>query len=140
MKRFGERNSLLSGLFFGALAFTGFALASHGWGIFAAIPVLALWGVAGPAMQSLMSQRVDATSQGKLQGAVNSLRAITGMIGPLLFTQIFAVAISPKLKTHFPGAPYYLAALLMLASMAVAYVVARPAPLQTKTDEAPAHS
>jgi DHA1 family tetracycline resistance protein-like MFS transporter len=140
VKRFGERNSLLSGLFFGALAFTGFALASHGWGIFAAIPVLALWGVAGPAMQSLMSQRVDATSQGKLQGAVNSLRAITGMIGPLLFTQIFAVAISPKLKTHFPGAPYYLAALLMLASMAVAYVVARPAPLQTKTDEAPAHS
>ena len=73
-----------------------------------------------------MSQRVDATSQGKLQGAVNSLRAITGMIGPLLFTQIFALAISPKLKTHFPGAPYYLAALLMLASMAVAYVVARP--------------
>ena len=74
-----------------------------------------------------MSQRVDATSQGKLQGAVNSLRAITGMIGPLLFTQIFALAISPKLKTHFPGTPYYLAALLMLASMAVAYVVARPA-------------
>jgi DHA1 family tetracycline resistance protein-like MFS transporter len=105
----------------------GFALASRGWMAFASIPFIALWGIAGPAMQSLMSQRVDPTSQGKLQGAINSLRAITGMIGPLLFTQVFAVAISPHVRVHVPGAPYYLAALLMLASASVAYIVGRPA-------------
>lgn len=126
VKRFGERHSLLSGLLFGVLAFTGFALASQGWMIFAAIPLIALWGIAGPAMQSLMSQRVDHTSQGKLQGAINSLRAITGMIGPLLFTQVFAAAISPHVKIRVPGAPYFLAALLMLASASVAFIVARP--------------
>ena len=127
VKRFGERNSLLSGLTFGFLAFIGFALASRGWMAFASIPLIALWGIAGPAMQSLMSQRVDPTSQGKLQGAINSLRAITGMIGPLLFTQVFAIAISPRVRVHVPGAPYYLAALLMLASASVAYIVGRPA-------------
>jgi DHA1 family tetracycline resistance protein-like MFS transporter len=127
VKRFGERHSLLSGLMFGFLAFGGFALASRGWMIFAAIPLIALWGIAGPAMQSLMSQRVDSTSQGKLQGAINSLRAITGMIGPLLFTQVFAAAISPHVRVHVPGAPYFLAALLMLASASVAFIVARPA-------------
>jgi DHA1 family tetracycline resistance protein-like MFS transporter len=127
VKRFGERYSLLSGLTFGFLAFTGFALASRGWMAFASIPLIALWGIAGPAMQSLMSQRVDPTSQGKLQGAVNSLRAITGMIGPLLFTQVFAIAISPHVSVHVPGAPYYLAASLMLASASVAYIVGRPA-------------
>jgi DHA1 family tetracycline resistance protein-like MFS transporter len=48
------------------------------------------------------------------------------MIGPLLFTQIFAMAISPHLQVHIPGAPYFLAASLMLASACVAYVVAKP--------------
>ena len=70
--------------------FVGFGLAWKGWMMLAAIPFIALWGVAGPAMQSLMSQRVDASSQGKLQGAINSLRALTGMAGPVLFTQVFS--------------------------------------------------
>jgi DHA1 family tetracycline resistance protein-like MFS transporter len=123
VKKFGERFSLISGLFFGLLGFAGFGIATRGWGMLAAIPFIALWGVAGPAMQSLMSQRVDATSQGKLQGAVNSLRALTGMAGPLLFTQVFSAAISPKARIHLPGAPYYLAAALLLGSMVLAVMV-----------------
>jgi MFS transporter, DHA1 family, tetracycline resistance protein len=120
VKKFGERNSLLSGLVFGAIGFAGMAVAPHGWGILAAIPFIALWGVAGPAMQSLMSQRVDPSSQGKLQGAINSLRAMTGMAGPLLFTQIFAAAIAVKAAVHLPGAPYYLAAILLMTALGVA--------------------
>src|SRR5450432_193764 len=139
VKRFGERHSLLFGLLFGCLAFTGFAMASRGWMIFAVIPLLGLWGIAGPAMQSLMSQRVDPTSQGKLQGAINSLRALTGMIGPLLFTQIFTAAISVKTAIHLPGAPYYLAALLMLVSASVAYVVAKPAAAAAQAQPAGSH-
>src|ERR1700675_2044553 len=127
VKRFGERYSLLSGLGFGFLAFLAFALASRGWMAFAAIPLIALWGIAGPAMQSLMSQRVDPTSQGKLQGAVNSLRALTGMLGPLLFTQVFSAAISPKARNHLPGAPYYLAAALLTCSLMMSVVVTRGA-------------
>src|SRR5438046_4305872 len=106
VKRFGERRSLLSGLVFGTLGFAGFALAAHGWLILAVIPFIALWGIAAPAMQSLMSRHVDPSSQGKLQGAINSLRAITGMAGPVRFTQIFAIAISPHYEIHLPGAPY----------------------------------
>jgi len=126
VKRFGERRSLLSGLFFGVLGFAGFGLASRGWTILAVIPFIALWGIAGPAMQSLMSRRVDPSSQGKLQGAINSLRAITGMAGPVLFTQVFALAISPRATLHLPGAPYFLAALLLVASLTLAAYVARP--------------
>jgi MFS transporter, DHA1 family, tetracycline resistance protein len=126
VKRFGERISLLSGLFFGFLGFACFGLASRGWMVLASIPFLALWGIAGPAMQSLMSRRVDPSSQGKLQGAINSLRAITGMAGPVLFTQVFAAAISPRAIVHLPGAPYFLAALLLFASLTLAAYVARP--------------
>jgi DHA1 family tetracycline resistance protein-like MFS transporter len=120
VKRFGERFSLMSGLVFGTIGFAGMALAARGWGMLAAIPFIALWGVAGPAMQSLMSQRVDPSSQGKLQGAINSIRALTGMAGPLIFTQIFAAAISVKAAIHLPGAPYYLAGLCLVAAMVVA--------------------
>ncbi len=125
VKRFGERFSLSSGLFYGALGFAGFGLAWRGWGALASIPFIALWGVAGPAMQSLMSQRVDATSQGKLQGAINSLRALTGMIGPILFTQVFSTTIEAKARLHLPGAAYYLAGVLLLSAMLVATVVTR---------------
>jgi MFS transporter, DHA1 family, tetracycline resistance protein len=125
VKRFGERISLLCGLFLGFLGFAGFALASRGWMIIAVIPFIALWGIAGPALQSLMSRRVDPSSQGKLQGAINSLRAITGMAGPVLFTQAFALAISPRTVLHLPGTPYFLAALLLFASLLLAAYVAR---------------
>lgn len=126
VKRFGERRSILSGLFFGFLGFAGFALATRGWMVLATIPFICLWGIAAPATQSLMSRRVDASSQGKLQGAINSLRAITGMAGPVLFTQVFAVAIAPRALLHFPGAPYFLAALLLLSSLLLAVYVTRP--------------
>jgi DHA1 family tetracycline resistance protein-like MFS transporter len=120
VKKFGERFSLLSGLVFGVIGFAGMAVAPKGWALLAAIPFIALWGVAGPAMQSLMSQRVDASSQGKLQGAINSIRALTGMAGPLIFTQIFAAAISVTAVVHLPGAPYYLAAGFLIAAIGVA--------------------
>jgi len=116
VKRFGERRSVLSGLFFGTVGFAGFAFATRGWMVLAVIPFIALWGIAAPAVQSLMARHVDPSSQGKLQGAINSLRAITGMAGPVLFTQVFTLAISARYSLHLPGAPYYLAAVLLGAS------------------------
>jgi DHA1 family tetracycline resistance protein-like MFS transporter len=80
-------------------------------------------------MQSLMSQRVDVTSQGKLQGAINSLRALTGMVGPVLFTQVFSAAIAPAARVHLPGAPYYLAAGLLFGCLLVAALVTRRQPV-----------
>lgn len=125
VKRLGERRSLLCGLVFGTLGFLAFGLATRGWIILASVPLIALWGIAAPAVQSLMSRCVDASSQGKLQGAINSLRAITGMAGPLLFTQIFTIAISPRTSLHLPGAPYFLAAILLASSLLLADLVTR---------------
>src|SRR5713101_168444 len=126
VKRFGERRSVLTGLLCGTIGFAGFALATRGWMLLAVIPFIALWGIAAPAMQSLMARHVDPSSQGKLQGAINSLRAITGMAGPILFTQVFALAIAPRAPLHFPGAPYFLAAVLLLSSLLLAAYVTRP--------------
>jgi DHA1 family tetracycline resistance protein-like MFS transporter len=140
VKRFGERRSVLTGLLCGFLGFSGFALATRGWILLAVIPFIALWGIAAPAVQSLMSRRVDPSAQGKLQGAINSLRAITGMAGPVVFTQIFAMAISSGAKIRLPGAPYYLAALLLLASLLLAVYVTRPSADTTEAASQPAAS
>jgi DHA1 family tetracycline resistance protein-like MFS transporter len=44
------------------------------------------------------------------------------MIGPLLFTQAFALAIQPGAAVYLPGAPYLLAAALLAASALTAVV------------------
>ncbi len=122
VKRFGERWSMFAGLFFGVLGFALFGWAPAGWAFLAAIPINALWGLAGPPSQSLMTQRVSPSEQGELQGALGSLRGIATVIGPGIFSGIFAVFIAPG--QSFPGAPWYLAAFFLLASLAVAFVVA----------------
>src|SRR5260370_11180526 len=115
VKRFGERRSVLSGLLFGTLGFAGFALGSRGWMMLAVIPLIALWAIAAPAMQSLMSRRVDPSSQGKLQGAINSLRAVTGMAGPGPLIPGLAPVIFSHPHPLTPPRPHFLAGLLLLS-------------------------
>jgi DHA1 family tetracycline resistance protein-like MFS transporter len=125
VKKFGERFSLISGLLYGTVGFVCFGLAARGWFLLATIPFIALWGVAAPAIQSLMARHVDPSSQGKLQGGINSLRALTGMAGPILYTQVFSSAISVTAKYHVPGAPYLVAAVLLGSSLLLAAYVTR---------------
>ena len=117
VKKLGERKALLIGYACGAVSFTIYGLAPTTMWFMLGIPAGALWGLAGPAAQALASRQVDPSHQGQLQGALSSMRGITGMIGPLLFTQIFAAAIADVNNATFPGAPYVLAgALLFLAT------------------------
>jgi DHA1 family tetracycline resistance protein-like MFS transporter len=123
--RLGERRVLLGGLFCGAIAFTFYGLAPRGALLALGVPLQSLWGLSSVAAQGLMTRRVDASSQGQLQGATASLRGIGGMIGPGLFTLTFAHFIGADASRHVPGAPFLLAAALLLASMAIAVRVTR---------------
>jgi MFS transporter, DHA1 family, tetracycline resistance protein len=84
------------------------------------IPFGALWGFAGPSAQALMSQRVDPSEQGRLQGALAGLRGISGMLAPTLFTGVFAWFVGPNAPRPMPGAPFILAAGLL----GVAFLIA----------------
>jgi DHA1 family tetracycline resistance protein-like MFS transporter len=121
--RFGERNALVAGLLFGAAGFAIYAIATSGPVFLIGIPVMALWGFANPAAISLMSRRVGPHEQGQVQGANGSIAGIANMIGPGLFTQIFAAAIAPGQSWHLPGAPFALAALIVLVGMVIAWRV-----------------
>jgi DHA1 family tetracycline resistance protein-like MFS transporter len=124
----GEPRTLLVGLLAGALGFLIYALAETGWVFLIGIPVMALWGVANPAAQALMTQRVGVDEQGRLQGAVWSVAGIAGMIGPYLYTQVFAAFIAEDAPIELPGAPFLLAAILLggAALLALRLALARP--------------
>jgi DHA1 family tetracycline resistance protein-like MFS transporter len=47
------------------------------------------------------------------------------MAGPPLFTQVFAFSIASANTLHLPGAPYFLAAILLTLSLVIAVFVAR---------------
>jgi MFS transporter, DHA1 family, tetracycline resistance protein len=127
VKRLGERRALLIGLSSGALGFAVYGWAPTGGWFLSGIPLVAIWGLASPSSKALMSRRVEPSAQGRLQGALASMAGITGMIGPLLFTQIFALGISSK-SLHLPGAPFWTSSLLVCGSLLVAFLVARDAP------------
>jgi DHA1 family tetracycline resistance protein-like MFS transporter len=119
--RLGERRVMIAGLWFGVAGFATYGLAATGLIFWLAVPITGLWGLAGPPMQSLMTQRVNATEQGQLQGALSSMRGIAFMLGPMLFTSIFAAFIGRERNWHVPGAPYLLAALMLTAATFVAW-------------------
>jgi len=125
--KLGERRALAIGLGFGVAGFAIYGLAPTGWWMLAGIPVMAFWGLAGPAGQSLMTSHLEPHEQGRLQGGLSSLMGVAGLIGPGLFTQTFAAFIGPQRDWHLPGAPMLVAALLLLFAMAVAWRVTRPA-------------
>ena len=118
VKRFGERRALFAGLIFGAAGFALFGWAPAGWIFLAAIPVNALWGLAGPPSQSMMTQRVSASEQGELQGAMSSLRGLAMVFGPGIFSATFAACIAPG--RWFPAGPWYLAALILVVALGLA--------------------
>jgi len=120
VRRFGERRALLLGLGCGALGFLIFGAAPSGPLFWLGIPVMALWGVAGAAVQALMTRLVAPDQQGQLQGAINSVQSVAQLVGPFLFTLTFAYFISSDAPPKLPGAPFLLASTLLVLAMAIA--------------------
>jgi DHA1 family tetracycline resistance protein-like MFS transporter len=88
-------------------------------------------GLCFPAMQQLMSPRVGEDAQGELQGAIASTISMTAIIGPPLMTGVFA-AYADREGLYFPGAPFVLAAGLMVGAVTVlAITLARHARNET---------
>ena len=131
VKRMGERRALLFGLACGVAGFVIYGFASVGWIFLIGIPISALWGMAGPATQALITRQVGADVQGRIQGALMSLVSLAGVFGPMLFASTFALFIGQRAPMQLPGAPWLLAGALLFGALLVAwrYAHERPAPV-----------
>ncbi len=115
--KLGEVRSVYLGLILYAIGFVGFAFASAGWMMYAIMVPFALSGLAGPALQGIMSNQVPANSQGELQGALTSLMSLTSVVGPPLMTNLFGYFTSENAPVFFPGAPFLAGAVFVLTAL-----------------------
>jgi MFS transporter, DHA1 family, tetracycline resistance protein len=120
VRRFGERRALVLGLGCGAAGFMILGTAPTGPLSWLGIPVMALWGVSGAALQALTTQMVSPEQQGQLQGATTSVQSVSQLLGPFLFTLTFAYFIGRDAPVTLPGAPFLLAAALLLLALVIA--------------------
>jgi len=108
--RLGERRALLVGLLMAVTGHTLLGLASQGWMLLVFIVPLALGGLAGPAVQAIISREVGPNEQGELQGSLNSLNGIAAIVAPVIGTTLLARFGAETAAPHIPGAAFFAAA------------------------------
>jgi DHA1 family tetracycline resistance protein-like MFS transporter len=123
--KLGERGAITLGLIGGAIGYSMFGLSKTGFIFWLGIPLLNMMSFTWPAAQSILSHKTSPSEQGQLQGAINSLRGIAGLIGPGLFTYIFSKSIGSTAILHSPGTPFYTAAGMLLIALVIAQNAAR---------------
>jgi DHA1 family tetracycline resistance protein-like MFS transporter len=136
VRRFGDRKVMVFGLFGGAIGIAWMGLAPTGLLFTCAMLPNALWGLAMPTLQALMTRRVSESEQGQLQGATNSVAAIAGVLSPLFFGAVYAATVGLAARVHLPGASFLIAALVLLAAAILGWRVARRAQRDAAVDPA----
>ena len=124
--KLGNERSVYLGIFLYAAGFFLFAFANAGWMMYAFLIPYCLGGIAGPALQSMMSSAVPDNEQGELQGALTSLLSLTSIFGPLLMTGIFSYFIGPNTPFYFPGSSFFLGGVMTIISGILAYRALHP--------------
>ena len=136
VKRFGERKAIIISTIISAIAFLCYGLANQGWMMYCIIAFGSLGGIAGPAIQSLVTSTVDEKEQGKIQGSLTSLISLTNIIAPLFFTAgLFKFFTSDSAPVKIPGAPFLVGAVLLIIALVIAIRVFKKFPESTVEPE-----
>jgi len=118
--KIGQAKSVIIGLLCYMTGMILFGFATQGWMMFLILIVYCLGGIAGPALQGLISTQVHRSEQGELQGGLTSLMSVASIIGPLTMNSLFAWFTSDNAPVYFPGAPFIAGASLLLMSILLA--------------------
>ena len=128
----GNEKSIYAGFFLYSLGMLLFTFANQSWMMFIFLIPYCLGGIAGPALQAVISIQVPETEQGKIQGTLTSLMSASAIVGPPLMTGIFYYFTKEQTSFKFAGAPFLLASILMTISAVMAYYSFRKNSLSAK--------
>lgn len=128
----GNEKSIYAGFFLYSLGMLLFTFANQSWMMFIFLIPYCLGGIAGPALQAVISIQVPETEQGKIQGTLTSLMSASAIVGPPLMTGIFYYFTKEQTPFEFAGAPFLLASILMTISALMAYYSFRKDSLSAK--------
>ncbi len=117
----GQQRSVYVGLGLYAAGFMLYAAASQGWMMYAFTVVYCLGGIAGPALQGIMSTLIPPNEQGELQGGFTSLMSLCSIIGPFVMNSVlFAWFTGPSAPVYFPESAMVFGAVLSVISTVLA--------------------
>ncbi|KGO90437.1 TCR/Tet family MFS transporter [Flavobacterium suncheonense] len=119
--KLGNEKSIYMGLGLYTFGMLLFATATQSWMMFAFLVPYCLGGIAGPALQSIITSKVPVTEQGEIQGTLTSLMSASAIVGPPLMTNTFYFFTHKEAPFEFAGAPFLLGGILMLISCVIAY-------------------
>lgn len=136
VERFGERGLVRTGIALMALGLLGVPLSAPlrvGVGALGLLGLASILlavgnGVCNPSLLGLISRLTEAERQGQTLGVTRSLGALARTAGPLWGGWVF--------RELGPSWPYYLAALLMLGTLGLAFVLLRRLPLEHRVTRA----
>ena len=135
VRRFGAANTAKYALFFAIPTYLILALANSTAVVVLAISIGAIAGMALPALQSLMSSKVDETAQGELQGAIASTLSLSAIVGPVLMTQTFAFFTDGE-GMYWPGAPFVLSLAFLTIALGLLWITTRGLEHSARSDPA----
>lgn len=113
-KRLGDFRTLLIAVAAGVIGLVGFGVAGAVWVVVIVLPVAALSDMAPPLLTAFAANRVGEDQQGLVQGVIASLSSVAAVAAPLVLTGLFETFVDEG-GVYFPGAPFLLAAVLVLA-------------------------
>jgi MFS transporter, DHA1 family, tetracycline resistance protein len=118
--RLGNKRSIYYGMLLWSAALFLFSIANSSTMMLLVCVPYCLGGIAGPAVQAVMSTKVAPSEQGELQGSMTAIMSVTLFLSPLLMTYLFSSFSAPTAPFYFPGAPFLVAGLFCLAGLFVA--------------------
>ena len=126
--KFGPGRCAYFGVTATIVAFIGVATAGSSAALYFWCGVSSLGGLAGPSVNSILSNQVSADSQGELQGIMASMSSIAMIVGPLLLTQTFTYFTSDSAPVYLPGSAFWVAAILTIAALIIFFQQVRRLP------------
>lgn len=119
--KIGNVKSIYFGLGLYTIGMFLFAFATESWMMFVFLIPYCLGGIAGPALQAVVSEQVDPSEQGEIQGTLTSLMSASAIVGPPMMASVFYFFTHNEAPFIFPGAPFVLGGVLMLLSTILAF-------------------
>jgi len=107
-----------------------YGLITSPWQVYAVLPINASGMMIFPAIAAMKANNVRASEQGTVQGALYAVRALGGILGPLIFTAAFAV-FSDHAHEHqrylelpyIPSMPFIIGTFVSLVSVVIGFTV-----------------
>lgn len=121
--KIGATRMAVLGVCVDATSMAVLAFTSAAWMIFPLLAPLSFGSIANPALQSLMSRKVDSSQQGRLQGALSSVVALATAISPLACSAVYSVTSASAV----PGAAWLLPSIVYAVTVSIWLMLRRAA-------------